>query len=117
LLSEICNCCSRKTMQVLSSLVFASSILQQIPKWWIWLYRIIPTSWTLNVFFTTQFLYDDDKNIMVSGEIIPMMSFAKNYFGYSRDLLPLAAVMLAIFPVLFGTIFAYNISKLNFQRR
>jgi len=104
-------------MQVLSSLVFASSILQQIPKWWIWLYRIIPTSWTLNVFFTTQFLYDEDKNIMVSGEIIPMMSFAKNYYGYSRDLLPLAAVMLAIFPVFFGTIFAYSISKLNFQRR
>lgn len=71
----------------------------------------------LNVLFTTQFLYDDDKNIMVSGEIIPMTSFVKNYFGYSRDLLPLAAVMLTIFPILFGTIFAYNISKLNFQRR
>ncbi|RCV33002.1 hypothetical protein SETIT_7G048300v2 [Setaria italica] len=89
----------------------------QIPKWWIWLYRISPTSWMLNVLFTTQFLYDDDKNIMVSGEIIPMTSFVKNYFGYSRDLLPLAAVMLTIFPILFGTIFAYNISKLNFQRR
>jgi len=110
---------------ILSSMCFITQNLMagfivpgpQIPKWWIWLYRIIPTSWTLNVFFTTQFLYDDDKNIMVSGEIIPMMSFAKNYFGYSRDLLPLAAVMLAIFPVFFGTIFAYSISKLNFQRR
>lgn len=76
-----------------------------------------PTSWTLNVLFTTQFLSNDDKNIMVSGEVIPMTSFVKNNFGYSRDLLPLAAVMLVIFPVLFGTIFAYNVAKLNFQRR
>ncbi|KAF8688234.1 hypothetical protein HU200_042359 [Digitaria exilis] len=89
----------------------------KIPKWWIWLYHMAPTSWTLNVLFTTQFLSNDDKNIMVSGEVIPMTSFVKNNFGYSRDLLPLAAVMLVIFPVLFGTIFAYNVAKLNFQRR
>ncbi|CAL5017868.1 unnamed protein product [Urochloa decumbens] len=110
---------------IVSSMCFISQNLMagfivhgpQIPKWWIWLYRIAPTSWALNVFFTTQFLYGDDKDIMLSGKIIPMTSFVKNYYGYSRDLLPIAAVMLAIFPAVFGTIYAYNVSKLNFQRR
>lgn len=88
----------------------------QIPKWSIWLYRITPTSWTLNLFFTTQFVYED-KNIMVSGEIKSITSFVKDYFGFCRDLVPLAAVMLAVFPVLYGVLFACNISKLNFQRR
>ncbi|XP_034574769.1 ABC transporter G family member 41 isoform X3 [Setaria viridis] len=35
----------------------------QIPKWWLWLYYTSPMSWTLNVFFTTQFGYEDDKKI------------------------------------------------------
>ncbi|TVU03468.1 hypothetical protein EJB05_51020, partial [Eragrostis curvula] len=89
----------------------------QIPVWWIWLYRITPTSWMLNLFFTSQFLCDDDKNIMVSGEIKTVTSYAKDYLGYHRDLLPVAALMLAVLPVLFGVLFAYNISKFNFQRR
>uniref|UniRef100_A0A0A8Z2E2 Uncharacterized protein n=1 Tax=Arundo donax TaxID=35708 RepID=A0A0A8Z2E2_ARUDO len=54
---------------------------------------------------------------MVSGEIKSISSFAKEYFGFHRDLLPLAALILAVIPVLFGFLFAYNISKLNFQRR
>jgi hypothetical protein len=41
----------------------------------------------------------------------------KDYFGYRRDLLPLSAVVLAAFPILFAVVFGYNISKLNFQRR
>jgi hypothetical protein len=72
--------------------------------------------WTLNVFFTTQF-GDDDRMIVVFGETKSVAAFMKDYFGYRRDLLPLSAVVLAAFPILFAVIFGYNISKLNFQRR
>ncbi|TVU13509.1 hypothetical protein EJB05_40569, partial [Eragrostis curvula] len=72
------------------------NIFDQIPVWWIWLYRITPTSWMLNLFFTSQFLCEDDKNIMVSGEIKTVTSYAKDYLGYHRDLLPVAALMLAV---------------------
>ncbi|KAF7058247.1 hypothetical protein CFC21_065350 [Triticum aestivum] len=89
----------------------------QIPKWWIWLYYISPMSWTLNVFFTTQFGDHDDRMIDVFGETKSVAAFMRDYFGFRRDLLPLAAVALAAFPVLFAVLFGYNISKLNFQRR
>ncbi|KAL6653393.1 hypothetical protein ACP70R_008971 [Stipagrostis hirtigluma subsp. patula] len=89
----------------------------QIPKWWIWLYYISPMSWTLNVLFTTQFGYENDHMIEVLGETKSVAAFVTQYFGFHRDLLPLAAVILAAFPILFATLFGYNVSKLNFQRR
>ncbi|TVU02121.1 hypothetical protein EJB05_52388, partial [Eragrostis curvula] len=89
----------------------------QIPKWWIWLYYISLMSWTLNVFFTTQFGYEDNKNIEVFGETKPVATFVRDYFDFRRELLPLAAVVLAAYPIIFATLFGYNISKLNFQRR
>jgi hypothetical protein len=92
-------------------------LLQQIPKWWLWLYYMSPMSWTLNVFFTTQFGYEDHRKIDVFGETKSVASFVRDYFGFRRDLLPLAAIVLAAFPVFFATLFGYSISKLNFQRR
>ncbi|VAI30388.1 unnamed protein product [Triticum turgidum subsp. durum] len=89
----------------------------QIPKWWIWLYYISPMSWTLNVFFTTQFGDHNDRMIVVFEETKSVAAFMMDYFGFRRDLLPLGAVALAAFPVLFAVLFGYNISKLNFQRR
>ncbi|KAJ1267717.1 hypothetical protein BS78_07G078800 [Paspalum vaginatum] len=89
----------------------------QIPKWWTWLYYISPMSWTLNVLFTSQFAYEDEKNIAVFGEVKSVAAFVRDYFGFHRELLPLAAIVLAAFPILFATIFGYSISKLNFQRR
>lgn len=89
----------------------------QIPKWWLWLYYTSPMSWTLNVFFTTQFGYEDDKKIEVFGETKSVAAFVRDYFGFRCDLLPLAAVVLAAFPIFFATLFGYSISKLNFQRR
>ncbi|KAM3274267.1 hypothetical protein ACQJBY_043427 [Aegilops geniculata] len=89
----------------------------QIPKWWIWLYYISPMSWTLNVFFTTQFGDHNDRMIVVFGETKSVAAFMTDYFGFRHDLLPLGAVALAAFPVLFAVLFGYNISKLNFQRR
>ncbi|KAG0520026.1 hypothetical protein BDA96_08G037400 [Sorghum bicolor] len=96
---------------------WAYSFAQQIPKWWLWLYYMSPMSWTLNLFFTTQFGYEDHKKIEVFGETKSIATFLRDYFGFRRELLPLAAVLLAAFPILFATLFGYSISKLNFQRR
>jgi hypothetical protein len=74
-------------------------------------------SWTLNVFFTTQFGDDTDRMVMVFGETKSIAVFMRDYFGFRRDLLPLSAIALAAFPILFAVLFGYNISKLNFQRR
>jgi hypothetical protein len=74
-------------------------------------------SWTLNVLFTTQFGYEDHKKIEAFGETKSITTFLRDYFGFRRELLPLAAVVLAAFPIFFATLFGYNISKLNFQRR
>uniref|UniRef100_A0A0E0HWS2 ABC transporter domain-containing protein n=1 Tax=Oryza nivara TaxID=4536 RepID=A0A0E0HWS2_ORYNI len=89
----------------------------QIPRWWIWLYYTSPLSWTLNVFFTTQFGDEHEKEISVFGETKSVAAFIKDYFGFRRDLLPLAAIILAMFPTLFAILFGLSISKLNFQRR
>uniref|UniRef100_A0A0E0NFV7 ABC transporter domain-containing protein n=1 Tax=Oryza rufipogon TaxID=4529 RepID=A0A0E0NFV7_ORYRU len=89
----------------------------QIPRWWIWLYYTSPLSWTLNVFFTTQFGDEHEKEISVFGETKSVAAFIKDYFGFHRDLLPLAAIILAMFPTLFAILFGLSISKLNFQRR
>ncbi|XP_037440593.1 ABC transporter G family member 41-like [Triticum dicoccoides] len=89
----------------------------QIPRWWIWFYYVSPMSWELRVLFTTQFGDYDDRMIDVFGETKSVPAFMKDYFGFRRDLLPLAAVVLAAFPILLAVLFGYNISKLNFQRR
>ncbi|XP_020254965.1 ABC transporter G family member 41-like isoform X2 [Asparagus officinalis] len=87
----------------------------QIPKWWIWLYYISPMSWTLNSLFTTQY-GDIDKEIMVFGETKLISSFIKDYFGYHHDRLGVVAVLIA-YPLILGSLFAFCIEKLNFQRR
>jgi phage shock protein PspC (stress-responsive transcriptional regulator) len=75
-------------------------------------------SWTLNLFVTTQFGYEDHKKISgVFGETKSVAAFLRDYFGFRRELLPLTAIVLVAFPVFFATLFGYSISKLNFQRR
>jgi hypothetical protein len=91
--------------------------MQQIPRWWIWLYYISPMSWTLNVFFTAQFGDATDRMVVVFGETKSIAVFMRDHFGYRRDLLSLSAIALAAFPILFAILFGYNISKINFQRR
>ncbi|KAI7743642.1 hypothetical protein M8C21_012064 [Ambrosia artemisiifolia] len=88
----------------------------KIPNWWIWLYYITPTSWSLNAMLTSQ--YGDVKTeILVFGEIKSVEAFLRDYFGYNHDLLPLTFVILALYPILLASLFAFFISKLNFQKR
>ncbi|XP_077217702.1 pleiotropic drug resistance protein 3-like isoform X2 [Tasmannia lanceolata] len=88
----------------------------QIPKWWVWFYWMCPTSWTLNGLFTSQY-GDIKKEIMVFGETKTVASFLHDYFGYHHDRLGVVAIVLTAFPLLFASLFAYCIGKMNFQRR
>ncbi|KAG9154826.1 hypothetical protein Leryth_019541 [Lithospermum erythrorhizon] len=88
----------------------------KIPKWWIWFYYIVPTSWTLNGMLSSQY-GDIEKEVIVFGEKKSVEAFLKDYFGFHHDQLPLVGVMLALFPVIVASIFSLCISKLNFQRR
>ncbi|XP_041019937.1 pleiotropic drug resistance protein 3-like [Juglans microcarpa x Juglans regia] len=89
---------------------------QKIPKWWIWLYYLTPTSWSLKGLLTSQY-GDINKEIMVFGETKTVAAFLKDYYGFHHDHLPLVAVVLVAFPLVFASLFAYFVGRLNFQRR
>ncbi|XP_048225566.1 pleiotropic drug resistance protein 3 isoform X1 [Ricinus communis] len=88
----------------------------RIPKWWIWLYYMCPTSWVLNGMLTSQF-GDIDKEISVFGETKTVSAFLEDYFGFHHNFLGVVGAVLVIFPFVFASLFAYFIGKLNFQRR
>ncbi|KAM7478542.1 hypothetical protein LguiA_026755 [Lonicera macranthoides] len=88
----------------------------QIPKWWLWLYYLTPTSWTLNAMLTSQY-GDSDKEITAFGQMKTVSAFLKDYFGFHHDNLPIVAVVMVLYPIVFASLFAYCIGKLNFQRR
>ncbi|KAK6265196.1 hypothetical protein QUC31_016033 [Theobroma cacao] len=88
----------------------------QIPKWWLWLYYLCPTSWALNGMLTSQY-GDIDKEMLAFGETKTVAAFLEDYFGFHREFLGIVAVVLLVFPVLFATLFAYVIGRVNFQRR
>ncbi|KAL6193546.1 hypothetical protein ACLB2K_034630 [Fragaria x ananassa] len=88
----------------------------QIPKWWLWLYYLSPTSWALNGMLTSQY-GDVQKKIVVFGETKTVAAFLEDYFGYHHNLLGLVAVVQLLFPIVFASLFAYFIGKLNFQKR
>ncbi|KAM0064291.1 putative ABC-type sulfate transporter [Helianthus debilis subsp. tardiflorus] len=88
----------------------------KIPNWWIWLYYLTPTSWSLNAMLTSQ--YGDVKTeILVFGEAKSVEAFLRDYFGYHHDLLPFTFGILTLYPILLASLFALCISKLNFQKR
>ncbi|KAL8527702.1 hypothetical protein ACS0TY_005519 [Phlomoides rotata] len=88
----------------------------QIPRWWIWFYYVVPTSWSLNGMLTSQF-GDIHDQITVFGQTKTVAAFLRDYFGYQHHLLPLVAVMLLLYPVVFALLFAFCIANFNFQRR
>ncbi|KAK2973178.1 hypothetical protein RJ640_009808 [Escallonia rubra] len=92
------------------------SASKQIPKWWLWLYYLTPTSWTLNGMLTSQY-GDVDSEILVFGEKKTVASFIRDYFGFHHDQLPIVALVLILYPLLFAFLFAYGTAKLNFARR
>ena len=90
--------------------------LQQIPKWWVWLYYLIPPSWSLNVFFSSQY-GDIHETIDAFGESTTVARFLEDYFGFHHDRLVITAIVLIAFPVALASMFAFFVAKLNFQKR
>ncbi|KAM3752302.1 hypothetical protein ACB098_03G007300 [Castanea mollissima] len=90
--------------------------LLQIPKWWIWMYYLTPTSWSLNGMLTSQY-GDINKKILVFGETKTVVAFLEDYFGFHHDQLAIVAVVLIAFPIVFASLFSYFIGQLKFQRR
>ncbi|KAK8675957.1 hypothetical protein V6N13_034015 [Hibiscus sabdariffa] len=88
----------------------------QIPKWWIWLYYICPTSWAMNGMLTSQY-GDVETQILAFEEKTTVAAFIQDYFGFHHGSLGIVAAALFIIPVIFATLFAYFIRTLNFQRR
>ncbi|XP_010449957.1 PREDICTED: ABC transporter G family member 42 [Camelina sativa] len=98
--------------------LFAGYVMPKpnIPKWWIWMYYLSPTSWVLNGLLTSQY-GDMDKEILAFGEKKKVSAFLEGYFGYKYDSLALVAVVLIAFPILLASLFAFFIGKLNFQKK
>ncbi|CAI9101367.1 OLC1v1038673C1 [Oldenlandia corymbosa var. corymbosa] len=88
----------------------------RIPKWWTWLYYLIPSSWALNGLITSQF-GDIQGEIEVFGQTTTPATFIKHYYGFDHNQLPLVAFMLILYPLTFALLFAYFIGRLNFQNR
>ncbi|KAK7291743.1 hypothetical protein RIF29_07126 [Crotalaria pallida] len=88
----------------------------KIPKWWVWCYWITPTAWSLNGLLTSQY-GDMDKEILIFGEKKQVDSFLEDYYGFRHDRLSLVAVVLIAYPIVYASLFAYCIGKINFQKR
>jgi hypothetical protein len=55
--------------------------------------------------------------ILVFGDTKTIVAFLIDYFGFHHDCLALVAVILLAFPLVFASLFAYFIGRLNFQHR
>ncbi|CAK7326251.1 unnamed protein product [Dovyalis caffra] len=87
-----------------------------IPKWWLCLYYICSSSWTLNGMLASQY-GDVNKEISVFGKTMTVADFIGDYFGFHHNFLGVVGVVLIIFPIVTASLFAYFIGRLNFQRR
>ncbi|XP_048620263.1 ABC transporter G family member 43-like [Brassica napus] len=98
--------------------LFAGYVMPKpsIPKWWIWMYYLSPTSWVLNGLLTSQY-GDMENEVMAFGEKKKVSAFVEDYFGFRYDSLALVAIILIAFPILLASLFAFFIDKLNFQKK
>ncbi|XP_048137644.1 pleiotropic drug resistance protein 3-like [Rhodamnia argentea] len=87
-----------------------------IPVWWRWCYWICPNAWSLRGLLSSQY-GDIHKEITVQGQQMTISAFLENYFGYHYDQLYIVAIVLSAFPLIFTSIFACAIAKVNFQKR
>lgn len=79
-----------------------------MPSYWIY--------WTVKGLLNSQYGHID-KEITVFGETKTVAAFLKHCFGFDHDHLAITAIVLAIYPIAFASLFASFIGRLNFQRR
>ncbi|KAL1091252.1 hypothetical protein V6Z11_D07G144300 [Gossypium hirsutum] len=98
--------------------LFSGFLIPQpvLPKWWVWFYWMVPTSWVLRGLLTSQY-GDINKEIIAFGERKTISTFLENHYGFKHEDLPLTAILLCAYPIFFASIFTYFMAKLNFQRR
>lgn len=60
---------------------------------------------------------DIEKEITVFQEKKTVAAFLGDYFGFHHNQLPIVAFVLIAYPLVFASLFAFFIGKLNFQRR
>lgn len=77
---------------------------------------MIPSSWTLNGLLTSQY-GDINEEIDVFGKTTTLVAFLKDYYGFNYNRLPIVAVVLMLYPIIFASLFAFFIANLNFQKR
>ncbi|PIA65378.1 hypothetical protein AQUCO_00100686v1 [Aquilegia coerulea] len=86
----------------------------RMPVWWRWYYWASPVSWTLYGLVAAQF---GDISERFTDTDQQVQTFVSDYFGFDHDFLPVVAVVIVGFTVLFAFIFAFSIKAFNFQRR
>ncbi|KAL3690439.1 hypothetical protein R1sor_016748 [Riccia sorocarpa] len=91
----------------------------RIPVYWKWAYWCTPTAYTLIGSITPQFgdIHEPLQSSGVNVTGVAVDQFVDDSFGFRTIPLPLAAVMIVVFPVLAASVFICAIAKLNFQRR
>ncbi|MBA0715079.1 hypothetical protein Golax_014003, partial [Gossypium laxum] len=85
---------------------FYGSAYKQFPKWWVWGYWISPSSWSLKGLLTSQY-GDIEEEIMAFGEQKALNTFLDSRYGYKHRDLPIIAVVLLAFPLVFASVFTY----------
>ncbi|KAI5320501.1 PREDICTED: ABC transporter [Prunus dulcis] len=91
---------------------------KRIPIWWRWYYWANPVAWSLYGLFVSQYGDDDSLLKLADGtHSMQVRQFLKEGFGYRRDFLSIAGIMVVGFCVFFSIIFAFAIKSFNFQRR
>ncbi|KAF3334921.1 pleiotropic drug resistance protein 3-like isoform X1 [Carex littledalei] len=99
--------------------IHVSSLIEwfvmQIPGWWIWYYYICPVGWTLYGLVVSQ--YGDITDKMDDGTRQTVKDYVDSYYGFKHDFLPVVAVIVLAFAVLFAFLFGFSIKKFNFQNR
>ncbi|XP_078161527.1 ABC transporter G family member 36-like [Carex rostrata] len=88
----------------------------QIPGWWIWYYYVSPVAWTLYGLVVSQY-GDITNNMQDSSTQQTVKDYVESYFGFKHDFLPVVAVIVLAFAVLFAFLFGFSIQKFNFQKR
>jgi hypothetical protein len=58
-----------------------------------------------------------EKEILIFGDKKSVGAFLEDYYGFRHDRLSVVAVVLIAYPIIYASLFAYCIGKINYQKR